>query len=160
MIANFLSQPPRPDNSLIFSAFDNPPSFIFMMASTSSNPSMLFDVPPVTFASHKWWSSFNMLLEYQSRLLQLYRDLYIGSIMLKKNGHLRIMIQSLSSLLFIGHVFLEVNDNSHTFPIIRFTLLCLFIWPIVCLNIWSSSMSFKDISLNIIKLFLKWFSLL
>ena len=74
MIADFLSRPQKKNIPLPLTLiiFDKPPPLIFMM--TPSPPLIPFDVPTEAFNSHQMNYSFNMLLKYQSKIIQKYRD--------------------------------------------------------------------------------------
>ena len=74
MIAYFLSRPQKQNTSLplTLTIFDKSLPLIFMM--TSSLPPIPFDVPLEALNSHKRNYPVNMLLEYQSRIIQKYGD--------------------------------------------------------------------------------------
>ena len=73
-IADFLSRPQKQNTPLplTLTVFDKPFPLIFMM--TSSPPPIPFDVPPEAFNSYQRNYIFNMLLEYQFRIIQKYED--------------------------------------------------------------------------------------
>ena len=78
IVADFLSQPQKQNIPLplTLTIFDKPLPLIFMMTPSLSPPSVIFGVQPEAFNSHQRNYSFNMLLKYQSRIVQKYGDSY------------------------------------------------------------------------------------